>query len=59
MNKEIEILYLVDTGFACAGVVVNQYDIIVETAPIFHWARGKPIETLRKWKKVKSITKAK
>ena len=59
MTKATETLFLVDTGFACAGVFVNTSGIIIEAAPIFHWARGKPIETLRKWKKVKSITKAK
>jgi hypothetical protein len=59
MKTEIETLYLVDTGFACAGVIVNQSDIIIDTAPIYRWARGKPFETLKKWKKVKLITKAK
>ena len=52
-----EILYLVDTGFACAGVVVNEAGIVVETAPIYRWARGKPFDTLKKWRKVKSISK--
>lgn len=45
-------IYWIDTGFACAGVIVDD-DIIVETAPIFRRFLKQPIINLLSWKAVK------
>jgi len=50
----MEHLYLVDTGFACGGVVVRD-NIVVEAAPIFKWMLGKNWSEASTWKRIKSI----
>lgn len=50
-------LYLVDTGYACAGVEV-QGGVVTFAAPIFSWMRGKQWETVRQWKNIKRIDRA-
>ena len=47
--------YLVDTGYACAVILVGDNDIILDTAPIFKWMIGKKLEDVKKYKKIKSI----
>ncbi len=47
--------YLVDTGYACAVILVGDNDIILDAAPIFHWMIGKKLENIKKRKKIKSI----
>lgn len=51
-------LYQVDTGYACAGVVVEN-DIVMETAPIFKWMIGKDWSSVSKWKKIVKIEEVK
>ena len=48
--------YLIDTGYACAGILVgDDNDIVLDAAPIFKWMIGKKLEDIRKWKKIKNI----
>jgi len=51
----IKRLYQIDTGYACAGVIVNADNIVIQTAPIFRWMIGKPTSQIKKWKKIKAI----
>ena len=53
-SLEDQQLYWIDTGFACAGVVVKD-DIIIETAPIFKKFLRQPIKNLLSWKAVKNF----
>jgi len=34
-------MYQITTTYFCAGVVVDQTDVVIEAAPILHWAVGK------------------
>lgn len=49
-------MYSIDTGWACAGVLVKN-GIITGGAPIFKKFYGQPIENLLKWKQVKQWQK--
>lgn len=40
---------------ACAGVIVNQLDTIVEAAPIFQKFVGKPVFKLVDWLKKRDL----
>lgn len=51
-------LYQIDTGYACAGVVVNNKGIVIRTAPIFRWMLRKTWNRCRKWPKIKTIKRA-
>lgn len=42
----------IDTGYACACVRADN-GVVVETAPIFNWMRGKPLEKVLAWNKIK------
>lgn len=48
-------LYSVDTGYACAGVVVDAGGVVVEAAPIFGWMLGKPWAKVCQWMKIEKI----
>ena len=48
-------LYWIDTGFACGGVVVNNFGVIVESAPIFSKFLGQRFENLKRWNRVKEV----
>jgi len=50
-------LLQVDTGYACAGVVVNGDDIVVDAAPIFRWMKGKAWSSVKHWRKIRSVTR--
>ena len=39
-------LYRIVLKFACAGVITNEHDYVIETAPIFKWAIGKHINSI-------------
>ena len=49
-------VYLIDTGYACAGISVKNGKV-VETSPIFHWMLGKSLDTIMRWKRIKNIKK--
>jgi len=55
-------LYYIDTGYGCGGVITNKKNIIVETAPIFKWTKGKHINYVttyfKKKKQLKQFKKA-
>lgn len=56
MNKA---LYLVDTGYACAGVIIDysMYPaIVVKTAPIFDWMVGRRWSDVLVWRNIKEVT---
>lgn len=46
--------YLVDTGYACAGVWVED-GIVVYAATIFNWMIGKEWDSVKEWSKIKEI----
>jgi hypothetical protein len=50
-------LYWIDTGFACGGVIVNNYGVVIETAPIFSWMLKKKWEQVSIWNKIRKIEK--
>ena len=40
--------YLVDTGYACAGILVgDDTDVVLDAAPIFRWMIGKKLEDIK------------
>lgn len=41
-------IYQIDMGYFCAGIIVEK-DIIIETAPILNWSKGKNIRELQQW----------
>lgn len=41
-------IYQIDLSYACAGIIVED-DIIVDSAPIFNWAKRKHINEIKKW----------
>lgn len=41
-------LFITDLPYFYAGVLVEN-NIVVETAPILSWARGKKLEILKNW----------
>lgn len=45
-------LYWIDTGFACGGVIVND-GIITSGAPIFKKFFGQPVKNILSWRAVK------
>jgi len=47
-------LFQLDTGYACAGIVVED-NVCTEAAPIFRWMIGKQLEEIMAWKKLKHI----
>ena len=51
-------LYQIDTGYACAGIEVNNNGIVYITAPIFSWMIGKNIDEVNKWKCIKHIKRS-
>ena len=55
MNDNEISWFLVDVGYACAGIVVKN-NIVVEAAPIYKWMVDKDVNNIRKWKKIKRIT---
>lgn len=50
-------LYQVDTGYACAGVVVGTEGAVIDAAPIFRWMIGKQWASVKRWKKIRAVTK--
>jgi hypothetical protein len=48
-------LYQITLSYACAGIIVEN-DIVKETAPIFHWMKGKNINEVKSWVNKKSGT---
>jgi len=52
----MEKLYRIITNYgACAGVIVGEDNIVIDTAPIFRWMIGKKFENIKRWKKIKEI----
>lgn len=51
----VEESYLIDVGFACAGVFIKD-GIVVEAPPIFRWMLGKEWERVKKWNKIVDIS---
>ena len=41
-------IYQTDLSYACAGIIVED-DIIVDSAPIFSWAKRKHMNKIKKW----------
>jgi len=37
-------LFRIVTTYACAAVYINENDIIIDSAPIFKWAKGETIK---------------
>lgn len=52
----MKILYQIDTGYACAGIVTEN-KIVIEAAPIFKWMISKHTSEIEQWNKIKSVTK--
>jgi len=49
--------YVIDTGYACAVILVGDNGIVLDAAPVFRWMIGKELEDIKKMKKIKSINK--
>lgn len=47
-------LLWLDVGYACGGIVCDDNGIIVDTAPIFSWWKGKHVKEILKWKRIKN-----
>ena len=50
-----ELLIRIDTGYACAGIIVNEFGVVIKTAPIFSWMKGKKWESIKSWDKIKEF----
>lgn len=48
------LLLQIDTGYACAGIVVED-GVCTEAAPIFAWMVGKSLEEIKRWRKIQNI----
>ena len=48
-------LVQVSTNYACAGIEISKQGIVVKTAPIFSWMKGKSIYEIKKWKQIKKF----
>lgn len=46
-------LLWLDVGYACGGVICNDKGIVVRTAPIFNWMKGKQASQVLSWKRIK------
>ena len=51
-------LYLVETSFAAAGVVVGETGFVRETAPIYRWMKGKKWSKAKSWSRITRIREA-
>lgn len=47
-------LIQIDTGYACAGIIVEN-GIVVITAPIFKWMKGKEWVKVKSWRKIVTV----
>jgi hypothetical protein len=48
-------LYQIDVGYACAGIVIEE-GVVTVTAPIFTWMIGKGLPYIEQWVKSKGGT---
>lgn len=48
-------LYQVDTGYACAGIVLYDAGVCIEAAPIFTWMIGQHFYDIYYWKKIHTL----
>ena len=55
----MDYLFQIDTGYACGGIVCNATGIVTDAPPIFRWMIGKHFRQIEKWKKIKTIKRAK
>ena len=53
--ETFEELYYIDTGYAYAGIILNEEGVVIESAPIFKWMIGKHLLEICNWKKIKEI----
>lgn len=51
----LKLLIQIDTGYACAGVIINEQGIVIDAAPIFSWMKGKSIHEVKQWKRITRI----
>lgn len=49
-------LYMINLPYACFGIVLNENDIVVETAPIASWMKHKSFEEIKRWIRTKKGT---
>lgn len=42
-------LWQIDIGYACAGIEVDEQDVVRNAAPIFKWMVGKRISVVQRW----------
>lgn len=48
-------LISIDTGYACAGVELDESGYVYKTAPIFKWMMHKSLREIKRWKNIKKI----
>lgn len=53
LTAQHESCWQVTLPHLCAGVIVNQQQIIVRAAPILAWSVGKPLQALALWIRTK------
>lgn len=41
-------IYQITLSYACAGIILKD-NIVIKTAPIFHWMKGKTLEQVKIW----------
>jgi hypothetical protein len=55
----MKFLYRIDTGYACAGVIIDSDgilpSIVVKTAPIFDWMVGRRWSEVLTWGNIKEV----
>ena len=44
----MEELYQITLSYACAGITIKN-EVVVKTAPIFGWMKGKHTSEIKKW----------
>ena len=50
-----ERIYQIDTGYACAGIIIDKHGIVYDAAPIFLWMIGKSMCEIKQWKHIRKI----
>lgn len=53
--KQNKGLFLVETKYSCAGIIIDRDGIVIETAPIYKWMVGKPFSRIKKWERITNI----
>ncbi len=56
LNNKVKRLFLIDVGYACAGIITTN-GVITNQAPIFEWMFGKTLQEIKPWLKQQKFLK--